>query len=405
MSLEALRIHSLTHIPYHPGCKCCVAGRKNDHKHSRRKTSKPVDVETTSGASMCADYFFPRDRPGAESITALAMCDVASQYLAAHVVDSKGASARHAVKQVLRDLRKMGHYGDLKVRMDQESSLSDLFRAVARERGSARTVLTHAARSDSKGNGQAEKAVQSIEEMVRTLFIDLEQRCGEELSVHDSFFPWLLEHACDLLNRFKVRKGNKTAWEYLTGEPYTGEIYHFGTPVMHRISGPVQGGVISERWFDGIWIGLQFSSGEHIVALNDGRVIRARAVHPRPDTVKVTREALNLIKVGPWDPSEVITQGSETKPPVSTEETQPPQRTEPVPRSVRITQERLEKFGFTEGCPKCEALSRGDEHQTLSRNTEGRRRMESEMAKDSVLSQKYLRLLKNHSFYVSQLFC
>ena len=75
-------------------------------------------------SSICADYFFPRDRPGAESITALAMCDVASQFRAAHVVDSKGASARHAVKQVLRDLRKMGHYGDMKVRMDQESSLS-----------------------------------------------------------------------------------------------------------------------------------------------------------------------------------------------------------------------------------------------------------------------------------------
>ena len=58
--------------------------------------------------------------PGEDSDTALAMCDSASQYLAAHVVDSKGASAEHAVKQVLRDLRKMGHYGDMKVRMDQE---------------------------------------------------------------------------------------------------------------------------------------------------------------------------------------------------------------------------------------------------------------------------------------------
>ena len=90
---------------------------------------------------------------------------------------------------------------------------------MARERGSARTVLTHAARSDSKGNGQAEKSVQSIEKMVILLFICFEQRCGEELSVHDSFFPWLMEHACDLLNRYKVHKGNKTAWEYLTGEP------------------------------------------------------------------------------------------------------------------------------------------------------------------------------------------
>ena len=101
------------------------------------------------------------------------MCDSNSQFLAGHIVDAKGASAEHAIGQVLRDLRKMGHYGNLRVRMDQESSISDLFKAVAKERGDARTVLTHAARSDSKGNEQAETAVQSIEEMVRTLFIDL----------------------------------------------------------------------------------------------------------------------------------------------------------------------------------------------------------------------------------------
>ena len=253
MTEEEFRVHSLTHIPYHPGCRCCVAARKRDYKHPRRSSgnvgtsSGGAEDEASLGASLCADYFFPRNKPGEESVTALAICDTTSQFLAAHVVDAKGASASSAVRQVLRDLRKMGHYGDIKVRSDQESSISDLFRAVAKERGSARTVLTHAARNDSKGNGQAEKAVQSIEEMVRTLFIDLEQRCGEEISVHDEFFPWLVEHACDLLNRFKVRKGNKTAWEYLTGEHYAGEIYPFGTPVMHRFSGPVQGGLIAKR--------------------------------------------------------------------------------------------------------------------------------------------------------------
>ena len=65
------------------------------------------------------------------------------------------------------------------MRTDQESSIRDLFRAVAKERGDARTVLEHAAQSDSKGNGQAEKAVQSIEEMVSTLLIDREQVRGE----------------------------------------------------------------------------------------------------------------------------------------------------------------------------------------------------------------------------------
>ena len=107
-----------------------------------------ADLEVANGASICSDYFFPRDKPGENGITALAVGDVQSQFLAAHVLDAKGAGAEYAIRQVLRDLRKTGHYGDLKVRMDQESALPDLFRAVARERGTARIVLTHAARSE-----------------------------------------------------------------------------------------------------------------------------------------------------------------------------------------------------------------------------------------------------------------
>ncbi len=108
--------------------------------------------------------------------------------------------------------------------------------------------------------------------------------------------------------------------------------------------------MISERWLDGIWLGVQLTSGEHIVATSDGLVIRARAVHPRPETVKITRELLNNIKVGPWNPSEVIPQGSTGKPAPMAEEIQPPQTGEPAPRSLRITEELLQKFDYTKGC-------------------------------------------------------
>ena len=335
-------------------------------------------------------------------VTTVAICDSESLFLAGHVVDSKGASAEHAIGQILRDLSKMGHYGSLRVRTDQESSITALFKAVAKERGDANTVLEHAPRSESKGNGQAEKAVQSIEEMIRTLLIDLEQRCGEDLSVTDDFFPWLVEHSCDLLNRFKVRKGNRTAWERIKGKPYTGEIYAFGTPVMHRMSGPVQGGVISERWFDGIWIGLQFTSGEHMVATSDGRVVRARAVHPRPDTVKITREALNNIRVGPWSPSEVITQELGARPAPMVEQAQPSQTEEPVPRSFRITQELLGKFDYTKGCPKCEALRRGDAHKTVHHSRECRKRIESAMNADDGLSKKLVEVEERKNKYLAR---
>ena len=58
MNAEELRMHSLSHIPYHPGCKCCVAGRKKDQKHPRRHTGHAqmqADLEEANGASICAD--------------------------------------------------------------------------------------------------------------------------------------------------------------------------------------------------------------------------------------------------------------------------------------------------------------------------------------------------------------
>ena len=78
--------------------------------------------------------------------------------------------------------------------------------------------------------------------MIRTLLVDLEERCGEKLPVDEAFFAWLVEHACDLINRFKVCTGGKTAWGVLKGRPFSCEFYHFGAPAIHRISGPVQGG-------------------------------------------------------------------------------------------------------------------------------------------------------------------
>ena len=90
-------MYSLTHIPYHPGCKCCVAGRKRGHKHPRRSTGQArmqADLEAANGASICADYIFPRNRPGEDSVTAVAFCDFQSQFLAGHVVDSNGGQCR-----------------------------------------------------------------------------------------------------------------------------------------------------------------------------------------------------------------------------------------------------------------------------------------------------------------------
>ena len=107
LSPEELRIHSLTHIPYHPGCKRCVAAQKQDHMHPRWESGlskMQAELEAANGSSICADYVIPRDGPGDNGVTALAICDRDSLFLAGHVVDSKGTSAEHALGQVLREL-------------------------------------------------------------------------------------------------------------------------------------------------------------------------------------------------------------------------------------------------------------------------------------------------------------
>ena len=64
MTAAEWELHKLTHLPYNPACRCCVTGRKPDDQHRRRAAQTELDAE--GGASICADYFFPKDAPGKE---------------------------------------------------------------------------------------------------------------------------------------------------------------------------------------------------------------------------------------------------------------------------------------------------------------------------------------------------
>ena len=37
MTQSEWQVHRLTHLPYNAACRCCVAGRKRDDQHRRRK--------------------------------------------------------------------------------------------------------------------------------------------------------------------------------------------------------------------------------------------------------------------------------------------------------------------------------------------------------------------------------
>ena len=80
-------------------------------------------------------------------MTAIAVRDRDTTFLAGHVVDQKGAGQQEAVSQLLKDLRKMGHHDKIVIRTDREASVIDLFKRVATDRGFSKTILETPPRS------------------------------------------------------------------------------------------------------------------------------------------------------------------------------------------------------------------------------------------------------------------
>ena len=66
----------------------------------------------------------------------------------------------------------------------------------------------------------------------------------------------------------------------------------------------------------------------------DGKVVRARAIQPRPEGVATTKAALDVIATGPAGGSEVITQKSAGPSKRAEEVTPGPSESDPVPRGL-----------------------------------------------------------------------
>ena len=109
-------------------------------------------------------------------------------------------------------------------------------------------------------------------------------RVGSPISVHSPVVPWIVEHATDIPNKCHVASDGKSACERLKRRHHRGVLLPFGTVVMFRVASKVPGGVMTERWHLGTWLGKRFHTEEHIVARRrDGLVIRSRAVQAMPE--------------------------------------------------------------------------------------------------------------------------
>ena len=73
---------------------------------------------------------------------------------------------------------------------------------------------------DSRSNGFIERAVQTVQDQVRTMRSALEGRISRDLEADHPALAWLVSHASALLNRYHRDYTGRTAYRKLKGKGY-----------------------------------------------------------------------------------------------------------------------------------------------------------------------------------------
>ena len=407
---EEIEDHNINHLPYRNWCRKCVDGRGKNHPH------KGCDQESRTVPTCHVDYWFMRDRKGAELVPVVTMKEDITKMIKAHVVPAKG-DVEGAADMLINDMKRMGCMNEVIVKSDQEAALGDLVKTVQARRA-GKTIIEKAAVKDSQSNGVAERAVQSIEGMVRTMKLALEERIGVPIPSTHAIMTWMVEHAAETLNRFLVGSDGRTPYERMKGKRYRGEVFEFGRRVRHRHPGKVEGGSMERRWSEGIWLGKSPDSDEHIVALDTGVIAKARAIVMMPESESWSKEkvmkicARSGVKNEGGKPGEVA-DGELAGDQVTTFDDIPssthipdPVIHERAPQDVYIRKEDLQKFQYTKGCRKCDAIKSGDNNSRcktrMSHNSTCRTRIREAMAKHEETKQRIRKKEEEESEFLAR---
>ena len=285
---DEIREHELTHTPYRSWCSHCVRARALAAQHH------PMKDEEKAFATMHLDYWFMRDKAGAELVPVVTLKDDKTKAVKAHVVPGKG-NVEGAADMLIKDIGKCGHMHTVILKCDQEPALIDL-RNKMQERRTPTTLVEESKSKDSRSNGVIERAIQSVEGIVRTMKFALEHKLKITIECTHPVMTWLVEHAAETLNKFHVGSDGRTAYERMKGKSYKGEVFEFGRSVMHRVAGEVQGGSMQARFFEGVWVGKSTTSDEHILIMENLKIVKARTIVAKPENESWNVEKVMAIK-------------------------------------------------------------------------------------------------------------
>lgn len=193
----------------------------------------------------------------------------------AFVVPAEGADRLVAVFAILLCLREFCLMGKVRLRTDTEPSIQSLAVAVAQQRAPADSDVEQSPLWSSSSLGGAERCAELVAGLVRTLMLEVAERWSRPpvfLSVKSPVFPWAVNHATWLYNRYADTANGKTAFARLQVREYQQPIMAFGSPSPVRFPHALDQGKFEPRWEQGVCLGRHPTSDEHLAGAAGGMV-------------------------------------------------------------------------------------------------------------------------------------
>ena len=377
------------HLPYRSWCPICVWGRGKEKAHETHENVGNILI-------FECDYCFlsTKDSPegnngNREKLTVFVVKERRSKNIFTTVVPQKGIDPQSFAVQFF--LQSIGEFGcnnvPIYVNNDQEPALKAVIEKVIAQR-TAQTFKQESPVGSSQSNGSIESAVAESEAQIRTGRLAMEHNYMHRIPINHQVVPWLVRHSGFCLSRFLIGHDGQSPYQRIRGRPFKSEILEFGEAVHYKKPKNTIGPGLNKwdsRWGVGIFLGIRTVSGEQYVGTSDG-TFKVRTVKRFPPDKRFNIDLMNSIKGTPWDLA-----GFQV-PELPVELQLQPIPADSIPRVIdlesetevrdfKIMKRNLEKHGFTEGCPGCDAAKNNT--QQRPHTTDCRNRMRNAMFKDA----------------------
>ena len=110
---------------------------------------------------------------------------------------------------------------------------------------------------------------------------------------------WLVVHAGDVINKFRVGQDGKTSYERAKGKAFKREVVEFGERVFCRRGKVEKIPKIEVRWEEGIYLGMCWRTGGMFIGVGE-EVILVHAIRRTPYEERWRPYLISSIKCVPW---------------------------------------------------------------------------------------------------------